>query len=253
MIGIGCVLASVRSVRADPPAPAQEAPAQEAPAQEAPAQEAPAQEAATLPAPFAPLEVLLTATDLVVEGMIGAPTGVPAGVSADRASSRASSRSSTFVAIDVRRTVAGAEAGRRVFVARASADGAASLRDADLRRPPGTALLLLLLLLLLRASPTASAWTLVSSVDLASIEDAVLDLEGRPGGAADHVETAAFFARLAGDRGDPARDAACRAEGVRTGTPYLQQNLRLRVTGSGAFAAAYDPVVGRVRAARASP
>lgn len=221
-IGTGLLwLGGVRAVRADPPAVA------------------PARDTPALPAPFAPLELLLAATDLVVEGTIAAPPA-PSAVSAAAPPAGA-------VAIEVRRTVAGAEAGRRVLVAGPVSGEAPSLRHADLRRPPGTALLLLLQ----RTSPSAPAWTLVSSVDLASIEEAVLDLEGRAGGAAEHVETVVFFARLAGDRADPARDAARWAEGLRTGTPYLQQNLLLRVTGYGAFDGTDDAVVARVRAARA--
>ncbi len=171
----------------------------------------------------------LAVSDLVVEGTLGEATTSPV----------------HGVVFDVRRTVAGAAVGARLVVEIPGDE--ASLRHADLAGPRGTALLLLLQ----RARPTDAAFTLVTSFDLARVEAAGLALDGRPGAAADHVEGVAFFARLAGDRDAPARDAARWAEGLQGANAFLQQNLLLRVDGYATLGLSTDAVVARVRSRRA--
>ncbi|MBL9089381.1 MAG: hypothetical protein JNM10_19740 [Planctomycetia bacterium] len=222
--GLACAIAGVLVVagvpaRAEPP---------HAPVGGAPAAAAP--EVPELPGPFAPLEVQLAVSDLVVEGTVGDATTSPV----------------HGVGFDVRRTVAGTPVGARLVVA--VPDEEASLRHADLAGPRGTALLLLLQ----RARPTDAAFTLVTSFDLARVEAAGVALDGRPGAAADHVEGVAFFARLAGDRDAPARDAARWAEGLRGGNAFVQQNLLLRVDGYAALGLSTGAVGPRALAARAT-
>lgn len=222
--GLACAIAGVGVVagapaRAEPPT---------APVGGAPAAAAP--EVPELPGPFAPLEVQLAASDLVVEGTLGEATTSPV----------------NGVVFDVRRTVAGTAVGARLVVA--VPDDEASLRHADLAGPRGTALLLLLQ----RARPADAAFTLVTSFHLERVEAAGLALAGRPGAAADHVEGLAFFARLAGDRDAPARDAARWAEGLRAGSTFVQQNLLLRVHGYATLGLSTGPVGPRALAARAT-
>ena len=221
---LACAFAGVLVVagapaRAEPPHP---------PAGAAPAAAAP--QVPELPGPFAPLELQLAASDLVVEGTLGEATTSPV----------------HGVVVEVRRTVAGTAVGARLVVEIPGDE--ASLRHADLAGPRGTALLLLLQ----RARPTDAAFTLVTSFDLARVEAAGVALDGRPGAAADHVEGVAFFARLAGDRDAPARDAARWAEGLRGGNAFVQQNLLLRVDGYATLGLSTGAVGPRALAARAT-
>ena len=135
---LACAFAGVLVVagapaRAEPPHP---------PAGAAPAAAAP--QVPELPGPFAPLELQLAASDLVVEGTLGEATTSPV----------------HGVVVEVRRTVAGTAVGARLVVEIPGDE--ASLRHADLAGPRGTALLLLLQ----RARPTDAAFTLLSRLRL---------------------------------------------------------------------------------------
>ena len=77
---------------------------------------------------------------------------------------------------------------------------------------------------------------LIGSSALDRFEEATLALEGRAGGAKDHVDTVAFFSTLAdASRRDesheaaPWREGALWIEGLRGRNRWIQQNLLLRV------------------------